>query len=230
MIGGVILKIISESCFWTKIFQYQSIQMFMTIWGCNIKQWAVLFKINDSTYQLRSSLYKTVANFENNTDIYINQVAQNLYIVNLKSGQLSFEETKTVIDLTNAHDKINNLDKIFICPILSSKEICLQPVLNKDYRFYKENNVPNSGLLIVEYLKHQHVIININKYTCKQDTNRFRAVIFNVFTREFKVEIIKTRHNLTHCFYCNIISRIPVSRQNNTLFFHPRYTQAILNF
>lgn len=226
MIGGVILKIISESCFWVQIFQYQSIQIFITIWGCDIKQWAVLFKINNSTYQFRSSLYKTIANFENNTDIYLNQVAQNLYIVNLKVTLV--EETKKDIDLTC--DKINNLDKIFLCPILSSKDIYLQPVFNKDYCVYKENNVPKSGLLIVEYLKHQHVIININKYTCKRDTNRFKAVVFNVFTKEFKVEIIKTRHNPIHCFYCNIIKKIPVSKRDNTLIFHPRYTQAILNF
>ena len=238
--SGVILKIVSESCFWTKIFQYNSIQIYMTLWGCNIKQWAVLFKINKSTYQFRTSLFKIVANFDNNTDIHINEVAQNLYVVNLKASQSPLKQTNKNIELTDVSDKVNDLDTLFLCPIVSSKDIYLQPIYKKDYfifdneEFYKENlHMPNSGLIVIEILKHQHAIINIKKYKCANEkynnTNRIKCVIYNLFKKEFTVEIIKSHHNYIHCFYCNIIKKIPEYR-HKTLIFNPQYTQAILNF
>lgn len=233
MIGGILLQVISRSCFWTKIFQRDddTLQVFMTIWGCEIKHWAVLFKIDDRTYHFRTSVLKNVSNFENNTDIYINTVAENVYTVNLRSSKSLIKPTSNNKYLPFTNDRVNNLDKLFLCPVLSSKNINLEPVLNKDYCVYTKVDVPTSGILVVEYLKHQHAIININKYTCPQDCNRFKAVIYNLFTGRFKVEIVKAKHKSVNCFYCNIICKIqPPSSTTTSFIFSPRYTQAILNF
>ena len=231
MIGGEILRTISENCFWTKIFQYQSTEAFLTLWGCSKKQWAVLFKnYNDSTYRLLTSLGEIEANFENNRDIHLNQVAKNLYVVNLKFDRIV--PTQHNINLFRDCDTINNLDKLFICPIVSSKNINIEPVFNKDYFIYKPSNVPlpTSGLFIYEYLRQFLVVININKYTCPKETTRFKAIVFNLNSGKFTIEIIKTKHNPTHCFYCNIVNKIKLSQHNDIFVFHPRYTQAILNF
>ena len=119
----------------------------------------------------------------------------------------------------------------------ASKDFDIQPVLNRDYRVYKDDEDDSlvklrSGIFVKEYLYHQYVIINIKKYTCEQETNRFKTVIYNVSTEEFTVEVVKTKHNPTNCFYCNIISKISASHKekNTLLMFNTRYSQAILNF
>ena len=234
LLGGELLKIISENCFWTKIFQYQSVETFFTMWGCGKKQWAILFRNNESTYQLHTSLFGIPTNFETNRNIHLNQVAKNLYVINLRNGR-RLEETQNPIKLFS-DDVINNLDKIFICPILSTKNITLEPVFNKDYFIYNKGDVPTSGSFVYEHLKQFHVVININKYSCPKKSNRFKSILFNLNSGKFRIEIVKTEHNSTHCFYCNTINKIKLnqhknkSNNNENFIFSPRYTQAILNF
>lgn len=240
MIGGVILQMLAETCLWTNILSRHSVEVYMTVWGCDIKGWAVLFKVmprddngdDDKVYQLRTSLYNIKAHFSEESGIYITRVAQNLYTVNVRSNRAIPPRQDCALGNLFHQTEKENTDRLEFCTVLSSHRLNIQPLYNRDYCVYtQQHSQPVNGWLYVfEYLKHQYVVVNVHHYRCPSTTTRFLAVIYNTDTERFRVHLTKSAHDTQRCFYCNVVRRLPSDHRRATLLFNPRYSQAILNF